>query len=373
MNSLCIIAAVVLVICLSCRGAVAMDAEKRIIDIHCHTAGIGAGGSGCFVSERLRRSWKYRIYLKAFGVTGKELEKDGDSLIIRRLSENLARSRRVAAAVVLAMDGVVSDTGKLDRARTEIYIPNEFVAAETRRYPNLLFGASINPYRLDAIERLEQAAADGAVLVKWLPSIQHIDPADKRLIPFYLRLKELGLPLLTHTGEESSFTWTRDELGDPERLRLPLSLGVTVIAAHAASNGKNNGERNHDRFLRLCREYPNLYADISALTQVNRLGHLPRLLKHQELHGRLLYGTDMPLLNTGIVSPYAFLFRVSPVKMLAIVRNDNPWDRDVALKEALGVSKEILGNNARLFNRSFPLPKEDGSAKEAGNELQIIK
>ncbi len=326
-----------------------METGKGIIDIHCHTAGIGAGGSGCFVSEQLRRSWKYRIYLKAFGVTEQELQREGDGLILRRLSEGVAGSRGVVAAVVLAMDGVVGDDGELDRAKTEIYIPNEFVALETGRYPNLLFGASINPYRRDAVQRLEEAAAAGAVLVKWLPSIQHIDPADERLIPFYLKLKELGMPLLTHTGEESSFTWTRDELGDPDRLRLPLSLGVTVIAAHAASNGRNKGERNHERFLRLCGEFPNLYADISALTQLNRLGHLPRLLKHRELRGRLLYGTDMPLLNTGIVSPFAFLFRINPGKILAIARLRNPWDRDVALKRALGVPEEVLHRGAAVL------------------------
>ena len=326
-----------------------METEKSIIDIHCHTAGIGAGGSGCLVSPALQKSWKYRIYLRAFGVTERELRKEGDALVLRRLSEELARSRRVAAAVVLAMDGVVGGDGELDRGKTEIYIPNEFVAAETRRYPNLLFGASINPYRRDALKRLEQAAADGAVLVKWLPSIQHIDPADERLTPFYLRLKELGLPLLTHTGEESSFTWTRDELGDPERLRRPLSLGVTVIAAHAASNGRNQGERNHDRFLRLSREYPNLYADISALTQLNRPGHLQRILRHTELHGRLMYGSYMPLLNTGIVSPYAFFLRLSPRRVLAIARIANPWDRDVALKEALGASPEIFANSQHFI------------------------
>ena len=326
-----------------------MQSQKSIIDIHCHAAGIGAGESGCFVSAALMRSWRYRIYLRAFGVTEQELRREGDALVLRRLSENLAKSQRVAAAVVLAMDGVVGEDGALDRSRTEIFIPNEFIAAQTRLYPNLILGASINPQRRDAIERLEQAAQSGAVLLKWLPAIQHIDPAQERLTPFYLKLKELGLPLLTHTGAESSFTWTRDELGDPERLRLPLSLGVTVIAAHAASNGRNRGERNHERFLRLCREYPNLYADISALTQLNRLGHLQRLLKHQDLHARLLYGTDMPLLNTGVVTPFAFPTRLSPRTMLAIARIANPWDQDVALKEALGVGEDILLNGCNLM------------------------
>ena len=196
-----------------------------MIDIHCHTAGIDAGGSGCFVSQRLRRSFRYRFFLKAFDVTEQELLSEGNGLIIQRISQALARSQRVSAAVILAMDGVVSNDGELDTAQTEMYLPNEFVAGEVRRYPNLLFGASINPLRRDALRRLEQVADDGAVLLKWLPPIRHIDPADRRLVPFYLRLKELGLPLLSHTGSEHSFTRARNELGDPERLRLPLSLG----------------------------------------------------------------------------------------------------------------------------------------------------
>ena len=330
-----------------------MNPTKTIIDIHCHTAGIGAGGSGCFISPAMRRSLRYRFFIKAFGVTQQELEEQGDRLILERLSRSLAASRYVDKAVILAMDGVIGADGELDRERTEIYIPNDFLVRELHRYPNLLFGASINPYRRDAVQRLEQAVADGAVLLKWLPSIQHIDPADERLIPFYLKLKELGLPLLTHTGSEESFTWKRDELADPLRLRLPLSLGVTVIAAHAASNGRNNGEANYKRILPLFDEFPNLYADISSLTQLNRLGHLPRLLRHKHLHGRLLYGTDMPILNTGITSPWFHGYRQSPLSLLRVLNEKNPWDRDVALKQALGMSKEMYADTTRVIGQNY--------------------
>lgn len=326
-------------------------ADRTIIDLHCHVAGIGAGGSGCFVSSALRRSWKYRVYLKSFGIAAAELLREGDFLVVRRLAETLAGSRRVAAAVVLALDGVVGADGELDRERTELYIPNEFVAVAAGRFGNLLYGASVNPYRRDALARLEEAVAGGAVLLKWLPAIQAIDPADERLIPFYRRLAALGLPLLSHTGCESSFTRSRHELGDPERLRLPLQLGVTVIAAHAGGGGRSRGERNADRFIRLCRQFPNLYGDLSALTQLNRLGCLGRLLHHRELHDRLLYGTDMPLPQTGLVTPFAFPLSISPATMLAIARLANPWDRDVALKEALGVSGAILANGGRLLGR----------------------
>ncbi|MEN6620482.1 MAG: amidohydrolase family protein [Smithella sp.] len=322
---------------------------KRIIDIHCHIAGIGAGGSGCFVSPSLRRNWRYRIYLKAFGITEKDLEREGDAIAVKRISETVAASRLVEKAVILAMDGIIDEKGNLDMKKTEIYIPDNYVACQVRRYPNLLFGASINPHRKDAIQRLEQAKADGAVLIKWLPSVQLIDPADRRLIPFYLKMKELDLPLLCHTGSENSFTWKKDELADPERLRLPLSLGVTVIAAHSGGFGKNGGEANFKRFLRLAQEYPNLYADISALTQVNRLRSLNRLLKHRELQGRLLYGSDMPLINTVISSPFFHTCHLRPWTFFKIMANKNPWDRNVALNKALGVTDEMLGNSGKIL------------------------
>jgi hypothetical protein len=38
--------------------------------------------------------------------------------------------------------------------------------------------------------------------------------------------------------------------------------------------------------------------------------------------------------------------------MFRLSRIGNPWDRDVALKEALGGTEEILGNSGRLLGRS---------------------
>jgi len=325
-----------------------MTTGKTLIDCHCHAAGIGAGGSGCFVSRRMRRNLRYPVFLRSFGVTERELEQEGDILVLRRLSEWVAQSRMVAAAVVLALDGVVRH-GELNRDETQVYVPNDYLAAATRRFPNLLFAASINPYRKDAYDRLDQAVADGAVALKLLPSIQQIDLADPRLIPFYRRLAVLGMPLLSHTGKEHSFISPRHELADPERLRLPLRHGVTVIAAHAGSNGRNGGEPNHRRYLRLTAEFPNLYADVAALSQINRYGHLQRLIRHRELYGRLLYGSDMPLPRTATVSPFYYPFTLSVREMLALSQVTNPWDQDVLLKEALGMTRSMLANPADVL------------------------
>jgi hypothetical protein len=321
----------------------------KYLDCHVHTAGLGAKGSGCFISKALRDSYKFPIYLKAFGVTEKELMEQGDGIVPERISAKLAASRTVGAAVLLAMVGVIDSAGELDSAKTQIYLPNAFIASETKKHPNLVFGASINPKRKDALERLAGAKADGAVLVKWIPSIMDIDPADSVNIPFYRALKDLGLPLLTHTGTENSFLHAKDSLCDPFRLELPLSLGVTVIAAHVGTPGKSHGQDNMERALIMMNRHPNLYADISSLTQINKLGYMKRILPRREVKGRLIYGTDFPLIETALVSPYYYMGRAPFSALRACAKVENPWDRDIALKKALGVDDGVFARSDSLL------------------------
>jgi predicted TIM-barrel fold metal-dependent hydrolase len=211
-----------------------------------------------------------------------------------------------------------------------------------------LFGASVNPYRPDAIERLVWAKNHGAVLVKWIPPVMEINPDDPKLVPFYKKMVELNLPLLSHTGEEHSFSRAAENYGDPEKLRLPLSLGVTVVAAHIASSAKYGGERGPDRLARLMREYPNLLTDISALTQINKPGYLKEALTKPEFSGRLVYGTDFPLINTALVSPW-YSFHLSLRQKWEIWRTKNPWDKDVLMKHDLGLPTETFARPAKMF------------------------
>jgi hypothetical protein len=320
-----------------------------IIDLHAHAAGLGGGGSGCFISPAMASSFRFGIYLNAFGTSRAELTEKGDAVLLDRLAAQVEGSAQVAGVVVLALDGVVGMDGELDRRRTQVYVPNDFVRSGARRHPKLLYGASIHPRRTDALERLEQAAAEGAVLVKWIPSIMDIDPSDRAYEGFYRRMVELGIPLLSHTGKERSFTASQDALADPERLRLPLSLGVTVIAGHVAAGGENEGERDYVRLVRMMREFPNLYADISALTQVNRLGRLRDALREPALKGRLLYGSDFPLMNTALVSPWYFPRNLTRVQMGELGAITNAWDRDVGLKQALGVPAEVFQRTSSVL------------------------
>ncbi len=323
--------------------------EKNIIDFHAHVAGLGYGGSGCFVNDEMRNNFRFRFYLMAMGTSLKELEENGDKVIFEKISKQVAASKTVDKTVILSLDGVMDENGELDRGRTQIYVPNEYVFSETQRYSNLLYAASINPYRKDAIGRLEQAKLQGAVFIKWIPSIMFIDPADPKIIPFYQKMVELDLPLLTHTGMEKSFSHAKDELADPRRLSLPLSLNVKVIAAHVATTGENDHEENFNRILPMFAQYDKLYADISSLTQINKLGYVKKILRQPELEGRLIYGTDWPLQFFPLVSPWFHLDSLSFVNAFKISRIKNQWDKDVALKLGMGLDKSVFLNGKTLM------------------------
>lgn len=328
--------------------------KSFILDMHVHVAGIGAK-SDCAVSPDLRDNWRYTLYLKSFHTNRREIEKLGDPIIIDRIAESLERSEHVDGALLLALDKAYDPVSHEPNDEiTEVYIPNDFVNDGCKRHKNLFFGASVNPYRPDWQEELQRVSRNKALLIKWLPAIQHINPSDKTIIPFYRMLKELDLPLLVHTGAERSFSSSHDELGDPRLLQLPLEQGVTVIAAHVATTGKKDGEKYIDRLLPMLEHYKNLYADISSLTQVNKVHYIGKVLSCRDLYPKYLFGSDFPLTNIGIgpfrlVSPWYFIPRLSIKQAFTISREENVWDRDFLLKKSLGFPVECFTLPAKLL------------------------
>jgi len=326
------------------RGPFANASEppKGIIDMHCHTAGIGEGGSGAWISEELRQSWKFPLYLKIFGSSHALLKAKGDKAILEIIAQSINESEHVDGVVILAMDEPYSVDGEINLAEGEVCVPNRFVGESVKPYENLYFGASVHPDRKDALDELEWSKENGAVLLKWLPNIQDIDPSNPSYRDYYQKLVDLDLPLLTHVGDEDSFSKTNNALADPQLLRFPLECGVRVIAAHVASSGERDGQENIDRLLEMMPEYPNLYTDISTLTQFNRKRYLGKVLNDPRLKGRMMYGTDYPLTNTPMASPLQFPLNLKVSQLWSLWRTRNSWDRDVRLKAALGTPKEVF-------------------------------
>ncbi len=331
------------------RSLADLDAS-RMLDVHVHLPGVGAGGSGCRVNPRML-SWlhpfthvQFLVYCDAAHIRDMRF---GDQQYLERLVELARGMPKHGRFELLAFDARYDREGTLLDERTEMFTPDLWSIAVARDHRDLFAPAiSVHPYRKDALAALDEGARAGAKLVKWLPNAMGIDPADERCDAYYERMKQLGLVLLSHTGSEFAVNASEDqELGNPLRLRRALDHGVKVILAHCGSAGscvdlddpKHAQAEAFDLFLRVMDDpkYIGLaFGEISTLTQINRCGRpLATMLARTDLHARLVNGSDYPLPAINV------LFSTSKLAKLGYITTDE--------KHALD---EIYDVNPLLFD-----------------------
>jgi predicted TIM-barrel fold metal-dependent hydrolase len=342
---------------------------QRLIDHHVHVAGLGAGGT--FVNRKMR-TWahpfhrlKFKVYMSSAGASD---EDRADAQLVERLASLVSNIRNHGKHRLLAFDKHYRSDGSVNLEKTEFYVPNEYVFELAERYPDLFVpNISVNPYRPDAISELEKWAARGARIVKWLPNAMGIDPSDPKCDPFYQKMKELDLILLSHGGEEKAVEAEEDQkLGNPLLLRRALDHGVKVVVAHCAGLGTNEDLDSKDRkqvdnfdlFLRLMDEkrYEGLvFGEISAMTQFNRVGKpLHTILAREDLHERLVNGSDYPLpavnilIRTRPLVKLGFLSK-SEGESLKEVYDYNPLLFDFVLKRTLKLPRTSKSLPASIF------------------------
>jgi len=336
------------------RGAF-VGLEGPIVDEHVHIVGLGKGGTGCEVNPHMlsrRHPFKRilaNLYLSASGA--KDFEHFDQEYVERLVG--LARGFGHPVRLhILALDHAYHPDGSLDAEHTEFYVPNDYVVRLAEQYPDIFVPViSVHPARADALAELEKWAAKGVRYLKWLPNAQGIDAADPRWDPFYRRMRELGIVLITHTGEEKAVAVRGGQvLGNPLRFRRALDAGVTVIMAHCASLGRNEdldhpgrSASNFSLFQRLMSEERyrgRLFGDISAMTQFNRLSVLRQVAASPELQARLVNGSDYPLPAMDCVIWTAQLVRMGRItsaerRSLNEIFRRNPLLFDFVLKRIL--------------------------------------
>jgi len=323
-------------------------------DSHVHLLGTGDGASGVYLNPRMASVLHPTLYVRrALFVDAACAE--SDRAYVERLDALAGELRPGAKLVLLAFERAHDMRGAPDLEHSAFHVPDAYARNTARAYPQRFeWAASIHPYRTDALVALAQAKRDGARAVKWLPAAMGIDPASPRCLPFYDALRAHDLPLITHAGAELAVVghaW--DDYGNPLRLRPALEAGVRVVIAHCASLGRDRdldrGEHgpyvpSFELFARLMNEprwEKNLYADISALTQLNRVQPaLGRVLEEARWHARLLNGSDYPL--PGVMPIYSVdhlvshrLIAPAAAPVLREIRRYNPLLFDFVLKRSL--------------------------------------
>lgn len=317
------------------------------IDVHVHLAGVGTGGSGCWISPAFERRHTFRLLRLVHGISRREMMESVDQDWVDRVAARI-RESELDRAVVLGFDGVYDTRGELDREQSQLVVPPAWVFAACRRHPDaLLPGPSINPFRRDALELLEGCIDAGAALIKWLPAAQAIDPSSTRLREFYARMAASRLPLLVHSGGgELTFREVDASLKDLRLLRVPLESGVPVICAHSGTPVVLSRDENQLELLRsMLESYPHLWLDNSGMANPSRFPYLARLARDPLFQARTLYGSDFPVPTNA----FYYAGRLGPAEVWRLERERNPFDRDVRLKRSLGYPDRTLTRADRVL------------------------
>jgi uncharacterized protein len=304
--------------------------------MHVHVLGNGKSGSGCRITTR----WWQRPFIDLMAAHIGLKTSPADPALDQRYVERLLawlKESTLARAVILACDDLYDETGHRFPGLSGLYVPNDYVLELAGRHPEFLPGASIHPARADAIAELERCAEAGAVLLKLLPCVQAVECNRPVYKPFWERMARLNLPLLAHTGGEFSLPTHRRDLQSVETLRLPLQCGVNVVAAHCGTPALPWDRDYFDQFDQMRKSFPNLYGDLSALSQLTHLRTLDELRKDPR---QILYGSDYPVVTTALWSRLKGWIAPAAYHRIRSIRN--PLEKKLQLTMALGFPDRIL-------------------------------
>ncbi len=349
------------------------------IDMHCHVIGNGTDIHDMDNDVYLYAEDNQLLFTRMLACLIQEdlermeadLNRDGMistdeyfALLYRMLSS----STETDGIVLLALDAVYSpETGMLDEEKTDLWVSNRLLARKVEALNSRLrsegiektfyLGASVSPNRRDWESELAYVLDEtDAVLIKWIPSTQHIDVRDEKHRDFYSALAAAQMPLLCHVGPEYSFPEgiRNTELDHFRGLEKPLAEGATVIAAHCASPVFPVIDRNDVAdFLAFMKDANadgtvRLWADTSALSLSTRLPIIPGIVGTFPPEW-LVHGTDFPIPIDGWPHLPWFTHDITPEEYVKICRTKNPLDRDIRIKRAHGFSDDILGNAEKVL------------------------
>jgi len=353
------------------------------IDIHCHVLGNGTDinnvDNDVYFGLDDNHHWFTRILYNLVEKDLENLEADlnrNGKISIKEylilLYRLLTTSEEIDGIVLLGLDAVYYPrTGRLNERKTDLWVSNKFLANKieelnerlqsesdpSKRNKRFFFGASVSPNRKDWESELEYVLTQKAVLIKLIPSTQHIYLMDKRHEEFYNALASYNMPLLCHVGPEYSFPEgiRKRYLDNFKYLDKPLECGVTVIAAHCATPVfpliDINVTKQFYAFMKKAnrgRRKVRLWADTSALSLSTRIPLIPEILKTFPSKW-LVHGSDFPIPIDGWPHLPWVTTDMIPEEYIQICKTKNPLDRDVRIKRAHGFSDSIIENVEKVL------------------------
>ncbi len=248
------------------------------------------------------------------------------------LVETVKGSEFVDKSVLLAMD-------KPYDKKVHFYVDNDYTLERVEKFQDiLLFGASVSPARPNAIKALHVAKEKGAVLNKLLPNSQNINLSDPKYDSFWDTMRELGLPLLVHTGSQHTIIAYDNKYGDPSLLKNAADKGVTIILSHCGTPEYLNTT------IEMMKHYSNVYGGMAAMARPSRSEFLLSLAENTEVHNKLVFESGLPAMPVPSLLGQDILEATKDIK--------NPLDVYCIALKKLGFPEDIFYRGAELLNLS---------------------
>ena len=180
------------------------------------------------------------------------------------------------------------------------YVGNDYVAGIARQYPEQFLGfASVDPWKgISAIRELERSVKElGLRGLKVHPTTQAFFPNDTRFYPLWEKCVELGIPIISHSGQTGVGARTSGGGGYKLKYSQPIPYiddiaadfpELTIIMAHPAVPWQ-------EEQLSVALHKGNVYIDLSGWSPKY---FRPILLQYitSILQDKVLFGSDYPAL-----------------------------------------------------------------------------
>jgi predicted TIM-barrel fold metal-dependent hydrolase len=180
------------------------------------------------------------------------------------------------------------------------FIGNDYVAEVVRKYSDRFIGfASVDPWKGElAVRELERSVKElGLRGLKIHPTTQAFFPNDTRFYPLWNRCSELGVPLISHTGQTGVGAGSAGGGGLKLKYAHPLHLDdvaadfpeLKIVMAHPAVPWQEDQ-------LSVAMHKGNVYIDLSGWSPKY---FRPILVQYANslLQDKVLFGSDYPVIQ----------------------------------------------------------------------------
>ena len=267
--------------------------RKMIIDIHYHLMNKG------WDPEKLYSSAQ-KLFAKAFGASSLEEIRKMLSTFWDPTGEKAIQFMDEAGidkSTLLATDWGLG----LGEPEVSIEDQNKICAQTAKRYPDRLIPfAGIDPRRKNAIELLKRCIEEWNMKgLKFHPDVGFF-PDDESFYPFYEKVSEYRIPILSHTGP--MFGSLKSKYAQPVYLDAILAdfPEINIIAAHL-------GFCWWPDVAMIAQAKPNLYGCLTgwqsdAQQHYTKFCHTLRTIMDKMGSDRILFGTDGPFVSPGFTT-----------------------------------------------------------------------